>query len=134
MSQDSHATRAGNVSTPAAPAELPPDRIDRETLLEIVDRDEDLLRELVRLFLADKPRLMAEIQGSVSRGDHQKLDQAAHTLKGSVGNFGARRAAQLAGRLEAMGREKNLQGAAEAIAVLEKEITRVSSVLEKFAR
>jgi HPt (histidine-containing phosphotransfer) domain-containing protein len=134
MSRDSHSMTAGNTSTPVSPADLPPDRIDRKSLLEIVDQDEGLLKQLARLFLADKPRLMAEIQDSVTRGDCAKLDGAAHTLKGSVGNFGARRAAQLAARLEKMGREKNLQGAAEAFAALDKEIARVSAALAEFSR
>lgn len=125
---------AGNPSAPVSPADLPADRIDRKSLLEIVDQDEGLLRELAGLFLADKPRLMAEIQDSVTRGDCAKLDGAAHTLKGSVGNFGARRAAQLAARLEKMGREKNLQGAAQVLAALDKEIARVSAALAEFSR
>ncbi len=134
MPRESHSVTAGHASAPASPAELPPDRIDRESLLEIVGQDEGLLRELAGLFLADKPRLMAEIQDSVTRGDCAKLDRAAHTLKGSVGNFGARHAAQLAARLEKMGRDKNLQGAAEAFAELDKEIARVSAALAEFSR
>ncbi len=134
MSRDTHSMAAGDAPARVSPAELPPDRIDRESLLKIVGQDEGLLRELAVLFLADKPRLMAEIQDSVTRGDCVKLDGAAHTLKGSVGNFGAPRAAQLAARLEKMGREKNLQGAAETFAELDKEIARVSAALAEFSR
>jgi HPt (histidine-containing phosphotransfer) domain-containing protein len=134
MSQESQLPKTGSTSTTAPPMDLPPDKIDRETLLNLMDRDESLLRELAGLFLADMPRLMAEIQDSVARGDCPRLDEAAHTLKGSIANFGARRASQLAARLEAMGRTKDLQGAPEAFAALEKEIARVSSVLTELAR
>ena len=58
------------------------------------------MKELVGLFLDECPQRMAEIREAITRRDATKLQQAAHTLKGSVGNFGAREAFEAARRLE----------------------------------
>jgi HPt (histidine-containing phosphotransfer) domain-containing protein len=90
-----------------------------------VDGNLRLLRELVRLFLADYPQRLAEINEATRRGDAEALRIAAHTLKGSIGNFAAKKAFEAAQRLETMGRERNLANAAEACMTLESELARL---------
>ena len=75
------AAAAGSTSEPAV--------FDRDAALERMDGDVELLKELVGLFLDECPQRMAEIREALTRRDATKLRQAAHTLKGSVGNFGA---------------------------------------------
>ena len=50
---------------------------------------------------------MAEIRQAIDQRDGARLQQAAHYLKGSVGNLGARQAFEAAGRLEPDGREQD---------------------------
>jgi hypothetical protein len=50
-------------------------------------------------------------------------------LKGSVGNFAARRAWEAAGRLEWLAEKSDLQRAEEACALLEAEIERLNPAL-----
>jgi len=63
--------------------------LDHQIALERVGGDEDLLREIVRLFLDECPRLIAHIQEAIDAGDTRRLEREAHSLKGSVANFGA---------------------------------------------
>jgi PAS domain S-box-containing protein len=99
--------------------------IDRTALLAGVEGNLRLLRELVRLFLADYPQRLAEINEATRQGDAGALRIAAHTLKGSIGNFAAKKAFEAAQRLETMGSERNLANAAEARMCLESELARL---------
>ena len=59
---------------------------------------------------------------------------AAHTLKGSVGNFAAKSAFEAAQRLEIMGRDRDLDNVAEARMTLELELARLTEVLRKLTK
>jgi CheY-like chemotaxis protein/HPt (histidine-containing phosphotransfer) domain-containing protein len=103
--------------------------LDRAAALALVGGDEELLAELAGLFLEDSPKLLAQINDALRRGDGQALERAAHTLKGSVGCFCAKAAYEAALRMEILGREGELPRAEEAWASLEPEIERLSSAL-----
>jgi PAS domain S-box-containing protein len=107
---------------------------DRSRALIHVGGDEDLLRELASVFLADFPRRMGDIREAVARGDAPKLKLAAHTLKGAVSNFAAAAAWHAAQRLEVMGQQGNLAGAEEALTALEQEMQRLQPVLTALRR
>jgi two-component system sensor histidine kinase/response regulator len=109
------------------------DVIDRAALLGGVDGDRRLLRELIRLFLADCPQRLAEIKEAIRRGDAGALGRAAHTLKGSVGNFAAKNAFAAAQRLELIGSGGDLDTAGEACVTLESELALLSEELGKLA-
>jgi HPt (histidine-containing phosphotransfer) domain-containing protein len=66
--------------------------------------DGEFLRELISIFLADTPKQMANIESALAAHDGALLVRAAHTIKGSAGNFGAGELAQLAGRIEQSGK------------------------------
>jgi HPt (histidine-containing phosphotransfer) domain-containing protein len=108
--------------------------IDHATLLAGVDGDRRLLREFVRLFLADCPQRLAEIKEAIRCGDAGGLGRAAHTLKGSVGNFAAQKAFAASQRLENMGRDGDLDNAGEACVTLESELEILSDELRRLTR
>jgi HPt (histidine-containing phosphotransfer) domain-containing protein len=103
--------------------------IDHAALLAGVDGDSRLLCELVRLFLADCPQGLAKIKNAIRCGDAGALGRAAHTLKGSVGNFATRNAFAAAQRLEIMGRDGDLDNAGKAFMTLESELARLTEEL-----
>jgi CheY-like chemotaxis protein len=105
---------------------------DRAATLARIEGDAELLAEMVRLFLEDGPKLVASICEAVSRRDAKALEQAAHTLKGSVSNFSAPSAFEAAQRLEMMGRQSDLNHAAEACSALKTEMERLKSALSVF--
>jgi two-component system, sensor histidine kinase and response regulator len=102
---------------------------DHEALLTRVADDQDLLREIVGLFLAEAPELMQAVRESVERRDSSSLQRSAHTLKGSVANFGAKGAYEIALKLETMGRTGDLSRASAMLAELEAAVRRLESEL-----
>ena len=107
--------------------------LNRAVALERLGGDEDLLSEIAGLVLEDTQHLMAEIRQAVCAGDAEGLQRAAHTLKGSVGNFCAERTFQAACRLEMIGRSGDLAGAADALRNLESELDTLTPELTALA-
>ena len=103
--------------------------LDREAALDRAGGDLPLLRELAGLFRETSPALMSEIRLAIEREDAGALRTAAHTLKGSIANFSARRAADAAADLEAAGAQNTLERAAALRDVLERELTRLNEAL-----
>jgi CheY-like chemotaxis protein/anti-sigma regulatory factor (Ser/Thr protein kinase) len=100
-------------------ARPPEPLLDRNVLLARVDGDPELLQEVVGLFLDDAPRLLSEVRAAVTRRDAPVLERTAHTLKGCVGNFGAKKVFDMARRLEEIGRGGDLSHAEAAWSELE---------------
>jgi signal transduction histidine kinase/DNA-binding response OmpR family regulator len=108
--------------------------LDREEIEERVGGDTKLLRELIDLFFADCPRMWQNVRDALSLGDAVKLSRAAHTLKGSVGVFGAKSAREAAEHVEQLARAGNLAQAAEAVTQLEAELERLKPTLLELER
>jgi len=64
--------------------------------------DDDLLGEIVGLFLADLPSRLAAIKTAVDARDLKALRIAAHALKGSAANMSAMPVSECASALELM--------------------------------
>jgi two-component system, sensor histidine kinase and response regulator len=105
--------------------DAPENALDRQLALSRVGGDKELLREIAVLFIEECPGAFAEIQEAVTRGDAAKLENAAHALKGSVANFGARDAVEAAFRLEQMGRANQMGEAEEMLRKLESALSAV---------
>jgi HPt (histidine-containing phosphotransfer) domain-containing protein len=133
MAPDQPGSKRAADTANASASLLPADVMNRESLLGLFDHDEALLAELAQLFLEDCPQLMQDIRTGVGECDAKKVEHAAHTLKGSVGNFGAKGGFELARRLESMGRSQDLAGAPQVLGELEQEISKVTSVLAAIA-
>jgi two-component system sensor histidine kinase/response regulator len=116
----------------AAPATESP--FDEATLLECVEGDTELLREVVELFLEDSPRLLDEVRTAVEAGDASVLKRAAHTLKGAASNFGAAAVVTAALELETMGRTDDLTGAGPARDRLEVALRALTDALAPLSR
>jgi len=123
-----------SVNVPVSKSDEAEQVIDHGALLEGFDGDRRLLNQIVRLFLADYPRRLAEIKEAINRSDGNALATAAHALKGSVGNFAAKNAFVVAQRLETIGRNRELQTAGEEFIALESELALVSKELRRLAR
>lgn len=106
-------------------------KLDETALLAGVDGDRRILRELVRLFLSDYPKRLADMREAVRRGDAGLLEKAAHALKGSVGNFGAKSAIAVAQQLESLASKGNLDIAPDLCVTLESELALLSEELRK---
>jgi len=103
--------------------------LNRAVALERLGGDEELLREIAGLFLEDTQELVEEIRRAAYARDAAALQRAAHTLKGSVGNFGAEGTFEAAYQLEKMGRSGDLTGVEDAVLRLGAELDRLTPAL-----
>jgi PAS domain S-box-containing protein len=106
--------------------------IDEAAILDGMDGNRKLLRDLTKIFLADCPKQSAELKAAIQAGDGERLRRAAHALKGSVGNFAAKRALATASQLEVLGKTGNLDAAKDAYVALEGELSQLTRELNKF--
>jgi two-component system, sensor histidine kinase and response regulator len=112
------------------PKPAPQEIVDWKRGLAAADGDSGLLRDLLRIFAAEAPASLEKLRSAVELKDAPAIERAAHTLKGSVGNFGADAAVQSSLELEVMGHQGDLEHAEEAFRSVEQEIKRVLTVIE----
>ena len=110
------------------------DIFDLSEAMKSVNGDQDLFNEIAGLFLESAAANMASIQEGIVRSDATAVERAAHSLKGSVANFGARRAFDAAYRLERMGKEGKLKEAQSARSDLEKELEALKAAMQAVLR
>jgi len=72
------------------------------------DGDPELLVDLIKMFLDDSPSKVDAIQEGLAVGDFDKAERAAHSLKGSSGNLGARIVQELCEQLQTSTRAHQL--------------------------
>jgi HPt (histidine-containing phosphotransfer) domain-containing protein len=96
---------------------------NRSAALQMLGGDEDLLNEMVEIFLSDSPKLLRRLEEALSVGDSSKLELAAHSLKGELQYLGVLEAIDQAQRLEIAGRDGELEGAEILLAALRGRLT-----------
>ncbi|MGE3957567.1 MAG: Hpt domain-containing protein [Vicinamibacterales bacterium] len=77
---------------------------DGEGLLAAFDGELTDVRELTALVVASVPKYIADLREAASRGDLKGVAAMAHTIRGSVGNVGATRLAELTRDVETAAR------------------------------
>ncbi|MFN4258308.1 MAG: response regulator [Gemmataceae bacterium] len=115
--------------TPATPPSANDGLLNHAALLERVSGDQELLKEIVTLFLDTTPQQVMKLREAVMRGDCQELQYLAHSLKGSLGFFDEEYTAHAAQQLEYCGRIGDLSQALETCDALENALQRLYSAL-----
>ena len=105
---------------------------DPSQMLQNIGGDQDLLLQLIDLFLKRHADMMNDIRQALSLGDAESVERTAHTLKGTAGNLCAPEVALAAGSLEAVGRLGTLHDAPAVYAHLEMEMLRLIRLLEEY--
>ena len=109
----------------------PDDVFDRILALNGIDGDLILFSEIVKIFVSSYPQMMSQIREAIRQSNAAELESGAHALKGSVSNFGAKPAVNLAQKLEMMGKNRALGAAMDVFSELELEIERLRKALEE---
>jgi len=109
-------------------------KLDCEVALERLGGDEELLREVAGLFLDEYPMLLRDIQSAAMSRDAEALQRAAHSMKGSVSNFGADVVYQAAFILEKKGRAGELDSLGPCIERLACALEDIHPALVMLAR
>ena len=115
--------------TPAAPDA----GIEFDQLIERLGGDHALLQSMAALFAEEGPRMMAAVAEAVRAGTDDDLRQAAHALRGAVGNFSREGAMATAARIEALATTGTRDAIQAEATLLGEQIAAMVSSLEEFA-
>jgi PAS domain S-box-containing protein len=96
--------------------------LDSKALLARFSGNRKLLRNIVKAFREDCPRMMNRIRTALTAHDAVALADGAHALKGSIGNFGDSAALETTREMEKAARQGKLDGTWELYATLEDQI------------
>ena len=106
---------------------------DGQEILERVGGDRELLAELVVLLKEECGHLLPALDDAVEKRDSSALEQAAHKLKGSVGQMAAGLAYATAREIEQSGRAGDVEAARAHVGRLHGEVQVLLEALEVFA-
>ena len=106
-----------------------PRTIDGAVLLQGIDGNSKLLCKLIDIFAAELPKLMSRIRRAIAKQDARGLRDAAHALKGAVGNFDHYAPFEAVRKLEEMGRENQLSDAQALFESVKKEMAHLTRSL-----
>ena len=90
----------------------------------------NLSKEIVRLFLENGPKRVAQIRGAMDGEDLVVPERGAHSLKSSAANVGAQLLQEIASELEAAASGGDLQRVRDLIPNLEQAFSQAAQELE----
>jgi CheY-like chemotaxis protein len=136
---------AKNVSQTAKTAELPvscspqavggESRIDHRALASIAALQRPgappILPKVISSYFQSSSELMAKLRQAVEKGDAEATRQAAHSLKSSSANLGAKQLASLSKELEDAGRSRSMQNTGPLWERIKTEHGRVVAALQE---
>ena len=114
---------------PAASVDPTPVGPSDAELLARFDGDAELLRELAGIFLQECPKMLNDLREALRAADPKAVARAAHTLKGSVGNFAMPRPWETAQRPELLAKSGQLSGADDILHALEQQLAKFNQIL-----
>ncbi len=91
---------------------------------------QEVVRELIGMFLEDSPRQLETVAGAAEHQDLQTLTRAAHSLKGSCANLGAVRLAEICRELEDAGAAGTIESIPLLVERCRQEFARVRADFE----
>lgn len=107
-----------------------PTVFDREAALDRLGGDEEILDEVIAVFIEDGARQVKELTSALQKQeDLSRVQNLAHTLKGAAGNIGAAALQQVSHDIEIAAREDRLSDASSHATKLDQELQRFLSLL-----
>lgn len=119
-------------ATPNKECESATSPFDESIALRSVGGDAALLGEIVDTFLAECPRLTAELDAAIIRRDARAARHTAHTLKGALSTIGASEACSFAQRIETLASSGDCNALDSHHSALLASLSRLSSALGQF--
>jgi HPt (histidine-containing phosphotransfer) domain-containing protein len=95
---------------------------DLDDALERVDGDRAFLQQLIEVFYAGSADSLAKIHQALDTNRGEALAEAAHALKGALGNLSAIRSHDYARALEIAGKSKDFETARTIVPHLEEAL------------
>jgi HPt (histidine-containing phosphotransfer) domain-containing protein len=82
------------------------------------------------MFLGDAARRLDELRDALEDGDLSTIERLAHTFKGTAGNVGALRMADLCSDIHEMTRHQDLSRITSTVESLREELAKIRPKLE----
>ena len=108
--------------------------VDASQMLERCQGDRELLAEIIELFDEASQTLLRDMALAVEKNDAAAVASAAHTLKGSIGNFGKEFAYRVVEKMEDDARRKDLASIRSGFPSVEVAVRQLKEELTPFRR
>jgi len=108
--------------------------LNRQELLDRLEGNQELCREVLEAFRRQCPKMMSAIEAAVAQKDAEELYSAAHALRGAAANVSALSVSTQASLLEKAGRTKDLSNVDQWNTSLRQEVDRLEHVLSKMVK
>ena len=102
-----------------------PKVLDSASALSRIDGDEELYREVLRVFLDDTPKQLEILEKAVAEGSLETIERQAHSLKSAAANIGAEAMREVASKIELAARARGSEAYEEMVSGLQAEFSRV---------
>ncbi len=126
--QDGHAAAHENPNV--SPPEIPSAGVvpwNPSQTLERLGGDEQLLHEVMEIFLEEVPKHLAGLRDAITQQDAETTERIAHSLQGELGYLSIAELSQGARALEEKGRTSDFQGALSLLPPFEAAMARLLS-------
>ncbi|HEX5125758.1 MAG TPA: response regulator [Rhodocyclaceae bacterium] len=100
----------------------------------LLEGDEAALQTLIGIYLSDVDKTCMQLESAAANRDAKTLGAVAHSVKASVGVFGAMQAADVALQVEMAGRQELADAAATGVPALVVELNRLADYLRTQVR
>lgn len=119
---------------PSLPAEGPlvAKHFQPDQVLENIEHDNELLGEMVEIFLETLPGQFGELKQAWQQGTLDRVAGAAHSLKGSLLTLAAGPGSELAAAIEKAGRTQDPDTVNRLMPEFERELEELSQELRAF--
>ena len=107
------------VHTPDKTEQAKTNTVDWAAALETVGGDQELLKELLRVFISDHQRMIGDLHFAIESKNAKEARLSAHSLRGALRHLGVIDASLLAGRIE-------------ELASIDPKLTDVDELLDRF--
>jgi len=92
--------------------------LDRIAAVRSMGGDESMFDTFIDLFIEESANQTAAIEDAIAKNDAERLERAAHSLKGAAATMHAERIREVANRLEMMGHDETISDARTVLASL----------------
>ena len=105
--------------------------LDVAQLRDRLGDDDELVADVIRLYLDDYPQRLDAMAGAIRASDFVRLRAEAHTLKGSASSLAGVRVAEAARALEEIAKTGDIAAAGQRLASLVSEAEQLAAALRE---
>ncbi len=110
---------------------LEPAPLNHKAAMVICDEDEELLADIVEVFLRDAPKQIAKIQEAFRQDNLAQVSSSAHSIKGASGNLAGEPLYEAAQELEWASHRKDLSVSRTCFAQVQYQFVRLKHYLRR---